>query len=118
MANYLHTRNRLNAYRLMWLFVFFDLPVLSRTERKAAAKFRKDLLKDGFQMMQYSVYVRFCVSAEKADVHTRRVQRLLPKDGRVTIARITDKQYESMLNFWGRMPQKPEAQGYQQLELF
>ena len=49
--------NRLNAYKIMWLFVFFDLPTNTKTERKAASGFRKKLLKDGFTMMQYSVYI-------------------------------------------------------------
>ena len=52
---------RLNAYRIMWLFVFFDLPTHTKTERRHAAQFRKALEKDGFAMMQYSVYVRHCV---------------------------------------------------------
>ena len=53
---------RLNAYRIMWLFVFFDLPTTTKTERRHAAQFRKALEKDGFSMMQYSVYVRHCSS--------------------------------------------------------
>jgi len=40
----------------MWLFVFFDLPTDTKTDRKNAARFRKGLLKDGFEMMQFSVY--------------------------------------------------------------
>ena len=55
---------RLNAYRIMWLFVFFDLPTNTKTERRHAVQFRKALEKDGFTMMQYSVYVRHCASKE------------------------------------------------------
>ena len=33
-----------NGYEIMWLFVFFDLPVKTKKERKAANGFRKDLL--------------------------------------------------------------------------
>ena len=50
--------SRLNAYQIMWIFVFFDLPVTTKTERRKATRFRKDLLQDGFSMMQYSVYTR------------------------------------------------------------
>ena len=56
---------RLNAYHIMWLFVFFDLPTNTKTERRHAAQFRKALEKDGFTMMQYSVYVRHCASKER-----------------------------------------------------
>ena len=48
------TEYRLNAYHIMWLFVFFDLPVSTKKEMKAAALFRKNLEKDGFSMMQFS----------------------------------------------------------------
>lgn len=56
------TEYRLNAYHIMWLFVFFDLPVSTKKEMKAAALFRKNLEKDGFSMMQFSVYIRHCAS--------------------------------------------------------
>ena len=47
--------NRLNAYRIMWVLVFFDLPTETPKERKVAALFRKKIMKDGFQMFQFSV---------------------------------------------------------------
>ena len=92
---------RLNAYQIMWLFVFFDLPTNTKREKRSAADFRKSLITDGFTMMQYSVYVRHCASPENADVHTKRVKALFPSKGHVTILRITDKQYGNMDNFWG-----------------
>lgn len=61
------TLDRLNAYHIMWLFVFFDLPVTTKKERHDAALFRKNLEKDGFSMMQFSVYVRHCGSYESLD---------------------------------------------------
>lgn len=107
----------LNAYRIMWLFVFFDLPTETAKDRRNAAGFRKDLLKDGFDMMQYSIYMRHCASSESADVHEKRIHRLLPPLGKVSILRITDKQYGNMLNFWGRVA-APKAPQPAQLELF
>ena len=110
-----HTR--LNAYRIMWLFVFFDLPTETAKDRKAAARFRKDIMKDGFTMMQFSVYRRHCPSGENADVHLKRVQKHLPEKGQVSILRITDKQYGDIVNYWG-IRESPLAPGPQQLELF
>lgn len=72
------TELRLNAYHIMWLFVFFDLPVTTKKEMKAASLFRKNLEKDGFSMMQFSVYIRHCASKESMDVHVKRVKALLP----------------------------------------
>ena len=94
---------RLNAYRIMWLFVFFDLPTHTKTERRHAAQFRKALEKDGFAMMQYSVYVRHCVSKENMEVHIRRVRKSMPPSGMTSILSVTDKQYGEILNFWGKV---------------
>lgn len=90
----------LNGYRIMWLFVLFDLPTETKKDRKNASKFRKSLLQDGFTMMQFSVYSRHCASSESADVHEKRIHKLLPPLGKVSILRITDKQYGGMTNFW------------------
>ena len=96
------TEYRLNAYHIMWLFVFFDLPVSTKKEMKAAALFRKNLEKDGFSMMQFSVYIRHCASRESLDVHVKRVKALLPETGKVSILSVTDKQYGDIYNFWGK----------------
>ncbi|MDP2088148.1 MAG: CRISPR-associated endonuclease Cas2 [Flavobacteriaceae bacterium] len=107
----------LNAYRIMWLFVFFDLPTNTKKERKNASLFRKNLLKDGYGMMQFSVYMRHCASSESADVHERRIKKILPPLGKVSVLRITDKQFGSIMNFWGKMMVENEPTPLQ-LELF
>lgn len=95
------TLYRLNAYHIMWLFVFFDLPVTTKKERHAATLFRKKLEKNGFSMMQHSVYVRHCGSYESLDVHVKRVKSYVPKLGMVSILSVTDKQYSNIYNFRG-----------------
>ncbi|MCK4919774.1 MAG: CRISPR-associated endonuclease Cas2 [Bacteroidales bacterium] len=109
--------NRLNAYHIMWLFVFFDLPTNTKKERKEAARFRKDLIRDGFTMMQYSVYIRHCASKESGEVHAKRIKSCIPDKGQVSILRITDKQYSDIMNYWG-VKEKPLAEGPKQLEIF
>ena len=108
---------RLNAYRVMWLFAMFDLPTETKKNRKDAARFRKDLETDGFVMHQYSVYTRFCGSLESAEAHIKRVRRLMPEAGRLSILSITDKQYSNMVNVWGKMEQKIQKKPVQ-LEFF
>ncbi|MCF8236256.1 MAG: CRISPR-associated endonuclease Cas2 [Bacteroidales bacterium] len=108
---------RLNKYRILWVFVFFDLPTETKKHRKHAAGFRKNLQKDGFSMMQFSIYTRHCNSRENADVHIRRVKNFLPPEGEVIIFTLTDKQFGMMEFFRGKDPtQKPDTP--QQLELF
>jgi len=109
--------SRLNQYRSMWVFVFFDLPTETKKERKAASRFRKQLLDDGFGMFQFSIYMRFCASRENAEVHIRRVKFSLPENGHVGILNITDKQFGMMELFIGDKKTKT-TQPSQQLELF
>jgi CRISPR-associated protein Cas2 len=101
----------------MWIFVFFDLPVLTKAQRKKATQFRTALEKDGFVMMQFSVYIRHCPSYENMEVHIKRVQSLMPPEGKVSILHVTGKQYSNILNFNGRVLKKIDTEP-QQLELF
>jgi len=108
---------RFNEYRIMWLLVLFDLPTETKKDRKAYALFRKNLIRDGFTMFQFSIYVRHCASFENAEVHKKRVKSFLPKLGQVGIICITDKQFGNIEIFSGQKQQTPETPG-QQLELF
>jgi CRISPR-associated protein Cas2 len=108
---------RINEYRIMWVLVFFDLPVETKADRKRYASFRKDLLRDGFTMFQFSIYLRHCASYENAEVHIKRVKKSLPTYGNVGILCITDKQFGQMEIFEGVKPALlPPIP--QQLELF
>lgn len=109
--------SRLNQYRSMWVLVFFDLPTDTRIDRKRATQFRKKLLDDGFGMFQFSIYTRFCVSRENTTVHINRVKSFLPKNGKVAIMQITDKQFGMIELFYGKKEIEGKAPP-QQLELF
>ncbi|MCR5298717.1 MAG: CRISPR-associated endonuclease Cas2 [Paludibacteraceae bacterium] len=108
---------RLSQYRIMWVMVFFDLPTNTKRQRKAATDFRDGLIKDGFTMFQFSIYIRHCASMENAEVHRRRVKTLLPKEGRVSMMCITDRQFGLIDIFEGRSVSSRPVEG-QQLELF
>ena len=107
----------LSGYRIMWMMVMFALPVVTKPERKAATRFRHFLLDQGFEMAQYSVYMRFCAGKEQVEAHARRIQKNLPPRGSVHLLSFTDKQYENIMVFTGRRrgatPQNPD-----QLALF
>jgi CRISPR-associated protein Cas2 len=82
--------------RFVWLFVFFDLPVGTKPERRAASKFRLFLKDDGFLMLQWSVYARVCRGEDGAEVHVKRVTAALPGKGSVRALQVTDRQYGRM----------------------
>ncbi|OQA96552.1 MAG: CRISPR-associated endoribonuclease Cas2 [Bacteroidetes bacterium ADurb.Bin217] len=109
--------SRFNAYRIMWVMVYFDLPTETKKERKEAALFRKNLMKDGFTMFQYSIYVRHCPSKENAEVHIKRIKNLLPETGHVCIMYITDKQFGDIEIFRANKPAEAPVL-HQQLSLF
>ncbi len=80
----------------MWLFVFFDLPVGTKKDRREAGKFRKFLQNDGYDMMQLSVYTRVCRGQDAADKHLGRLQKNLPPKGSVRALPVTQRQYARM----------------------
>jgi CRISPR-associated protein Cas2 len=82
--------------RFVWMFVFFDLPVGTKADRRWATRFRKFLQDDGFLMLQFSVYARVCRAENAADKHAQRVTRNLPPKGSVRTLQVTDKQYARM----------------------
>ena len=90
-----------SGYRFMWMMVMFDLPVLTKRQRKRATKFRNDLLDLGFEMAQFSVYMKFCGGRPAADALAARVERQMPSEGHVSILVFTDKQYGRMRVFSG-----------------
>lgn len=97
-----------SPYQAVWLIALFDLPTDTPDARKAYTNFRKNLLDNGFTMMQYSVYGRYCAGEEKAQVHRRRIKLYLPDDGEVRIMSITDIQYGKMKIFQGKIRQTPD----------
>jgi len=109
--------NRFSAYRIMWVLVLFDLPTVTKKDKKTASNFRKNLLKDGFTMFQFSMYIRHCPSKENAQVHIKRVKKWLPKEGHIGILCITDKQFGNIEIYFGKTKTEPQK-STQQLELF
>lgn len=108
---------RISEYRIMWVFVFFDLPTETKKERKQYAEFRTKLVKDGFTMFQFSIYLRHCPSFENAEVHIKRVKASLPQIGNIGIICITDKQFGQM-EIFSNQKIIEERNTPQQLELF
>ena len=93
-----------------WLMVAFDLPVGTKKQRKAASDFRNWLLDDGFQMMQFSVYVRSCVSIARQETHLDRLKKSLPPEGSVRAIFVTRAQWERSFVIQGSPASEQEAE--------
>ena len=107
----------LSKYRAMWLFVVFDLPVVTKKARRDYTRFRKSLLAQGFTMLQYSVYARFCPSEEAGIAYRYRVRLALPPEGEVRLLSVTDRQFGKMEVFMAKK-RKPAEKPPEQLLLF
>ena len=99
-----------SKYRMAWVLVFFDLPVGTPEERKAANDFRKDLIKDGYFMAQYSVYARPCGTAERVETQVRRLRSKIPDKGEVRGLMISDAQWGRMIIVRGQQKADAEKQ--------
>lgn len=117
MADLAPSSAALSGYRIMWVFVLFDLPVGTKKERKAATNFRQSLLDLGFEMSQFSVYVKFCASKEQVEALARHVEAKMPVSGKIHLISITDKQYENIRTYRGRK-REPAGKTPAQLALF
>jgi len=84
-----------------WIMAMFDLPVMTDEERRSATRFRKELLNDGYIMIQFSVYARPCVTYEHIEKHTARINSFAPPAGNVRIIFFTDKQWERSQTIMG-----------------
>lgn len=93
----------------MYLFVFFDLPVKTKTERREATRFRQFLLNDGYDMMQLSVYTRVCRGQDAVDKHLRRIEKNLPPKGSVRALQVTERQFARMRTLVGIQPEQEKA---------
>ena len=83
-------------YKIMRMLCMFDLPVETEEERRAYRIFRKNLMQEGFVMMQYSVYVRVCPSREYANRLENRIKKFIPREGNVRLLCVTEKLYSDM----------------------
>ena len=84
------------SYRFMRIFVFFDLPVLTASDRRAYAQFRKALLKSGFLMLQESVYCKLALNAAAAQSIMQEIRNQKPSKGLIQMLMVTEKQFARM----------------------
>lgn len=84
------------SYRFMRVIVMFDLPTLTDKDRTEYRKFRKFLVKNGFVMMQESVYTKIALNTTVADAVVFKVRKNKPMSGLVQMLTVTERQFEKM----------------------
>jgi len=110
-------RFELSGYKGMWLFAMFDLPTETNEDKRNYTRFRKTLLQLGFDMLQYSVYARYCADEDSSKVHRKRVRQALPPKGHVRVLGVTDHQFGKMEVYMGKKREQTETPPDQMLLL-
>ncbi|HQS03963.1 MAG TPA: CRISPR-associated endonuclease Cas2 [Halothiobacillus sp.] len=104
--------------RFMRLMVFFDLPTLTREDKRAYTLFRRFLIQDGYDMLQWSVYGRITNGTADLETHLKRLTENLPEKGSVRCLQISEKQYAQMRLLVGlQKPQEKKVNAKQLLLL-
>lgn len=102
----------------MRMLVFFDLPVVTKAERRAYTVFRRFLLNDGYDMIQFSVYGRILNGSDAALKHMQRLLSNLPPEGSVRVLTVTEKQFASMKLLVGLLLFQEKKVNASQIALF
>lgn len=110
----------MSSFRIMWLMIMFDLPTKSKKDKKSYHWFHNELEKEGYGMIQYSIYAKVFATVESAFLGRKRIKKFIKtnvKHGNIRIIMFTDKQFASMEVIIGEQP-KEEKIGHKQLLLF
>ena len=78
--------------------MFFDLPVDTAADRKAYRIFRSSLIKQGFVMLQQSVYTKLCLTNALTTQAINDVAKICPDDGVIHILKVTEKQFSEIID--------------------
>ena len=86
----------MNEIKYMRLILFFDLPSKESYEKKEYTYFHKALVKNGYIMMQFSVYIKATNSFSKINREIDKLRKYIPRGGNIRIISITETQYNNM----------------------
>ncbi len=92
----------------MRLIVMFDLPVTKPKLLKEYTAFRKFLIKEGFIMMQESVYTKLLLNATNLELLYSKIDKNKPSSGIVQLLKVTEKQYADIVYLVGSKQNKVE----------
>lgn len=102
----------------MRILVFFDLPVKTKAERYAYTVFRRFLINDGYDMLQWSVYSRLVNGVNQVDKHVKRLIQNLPERGSVRYLQLSEKQFANMRLLIGEKTHQEKLVTKDQMLLF
>lgn len=102
----------------MRVMIMFDLPTTTKEDVRIYTKFRKQLINEGFLMLQYSIYMKSCLNKEAATGVVKKIKKYIPQDGHVRALIITEKQYEKMIILVGEEDRNLDILGDNRMIIF
>lgn len=102
-------------YETVKVLCFFDLPVENNSQKRRYRTFRKSLIENGFEMLQYSVYVRTCPNRSYAKKYFEKLKKSSPPEGNIRLLMVTEKQFEDVILIVGEKARQEELIGSNRL---
>ena len=102
-------------YQQMRVLCMFDLPMETKKEQRAYKMFRKELLANGFVMLQYSIYYRIVPNRSAGKKYETILKRMIPRTGEVRLLYVSEKQFEEMQLLVGIKGHQEQIIGNQKL---
>lgn len=87
----------MSKYNYMRIIIMYDLPNNNSDENKDYTKFRKNLIKNGYIMMQFSVYIKCLNVKTKFKNEVKKISKFIPPQGNIRVLSITEKQYQDII---------------------
>ena len=85
----------------MRIIVFFDLPMETSSDVRNYNAFRRFLIKQGFVMMQKSVYTKLSLNGSVSESIKAAVKKNLPPRGLVELLEVTERQFGNIVYLVG-----------------
>lgn len=95
-------------YDFMRVILFFDLPMITKTDKRVYNRFRKWLIENGYLMMQFSIYCKIFANRDSVKVHIEKLKKNVPKRGQIRVMTITEKQYTNIVLLIGDITRQEE----------
>ncbi len=102
-------------YQIMGVICMFDLPMDTSKEKRQYRIFRKELVRNGFEMLQYSVYYRTVPNRSAGKKYISNLKDFLPEHGEVRLFNITDKQFDDTVLLVGSKSHQEKIVGAKEL---
>ena len=102
-------------YQEMRILCMFDLPVATKKQQRQYRYFRKNLLQNGFTMLQYSVYYRVVPNRAAANKFESIIKKALPSSGNIRLLYVSEKQFNDMKLLVGQKAVQERAVGSEKM---